>query len=218
MIQVLENLFDSPIKVRMLKLFLRNPEQWFRAEDVSARTKSNLKVVQAQIFGLVTIGLLKAREVKGRKNQRKDKPVPGEYYIVNPAFDFYEELKTLVLKSSPASKDMILEKLKKLGRLKVVVLGGIFLNTDNKRADIFIVGDRIRKAPLDAFLTHVEAEVGKEIDYVVMDAKEFNYRLSMFDKFVMDFFDRPHEVLIDKLGVQEKFSSRKRALQIVSRT
>lgn len=210
MIQVLENLFDSPIKVRMLKLFLRNPEDWFRAEDVSARTKSNLKIVKDQIFGLVSIGLLRTREVNRKKikNSAKDAPLPGIYYSVNEDFDFYEELKTLVLKSSPASKDMILEKLKKLGTLKLVVLGGIFLNSNNKRVDIFIVGDRIKKAPLETFLKYVEAEVGREMDYVVMDSKEFAYRLSMFDKFVMDLFDRPHEVLVDKLGVESKFSAR----------
>lgn len=213
MIQVLENLFDSPAKVRLLKLFLRNPDDWFRAEDVAARTKSNLKIVRGQIFGLLSIGFLKDKEIKRRKNFRKDKSdnlLPGVYYTVNPDFDFFEELKTLVLKSSPASKEMILEKLKKLGRLKLVVLGGIFLNTANKRADIFIVSDRIRKGPLESFLKYLEAEVGREVDYVIMDSKEFVYRLSMFDKFVTDFFERPHEILIDKIGAENKFSSRVR--------
>jgi len=210
MIQVLENLFDSPIKVRMLKLFLRNPETWLRAEDVSARTQSNLSVVKKQIYALNSIGLLREKEIKKSKSKKAKKDVlrPGTYFCTNPEFYFYEELKTLVLKSSPASKEMILEKLKKLGRLKIVALGGIFLNTENKRADIFIVGDRIRQAPLRTFLGHIEAEVGKEVDFVVMDTKEFNYRLSMFDKFVNDFFERPHEILIDKLGVEARFFHR----------
>lgn len=210
MIQILENLFDSPIKVRLLKLFLRNPDKWFRVEDASARTKSNLKVVRDQMFGLLSIGLLKAKEIKKRKNQKEDKEalLPGVYYSVNSDFDFFEELKTLVLKSSPASKEVVSEKLKKLGRLKLVVLGGIFLNTDNKRVDIFIVGEKIRQALLNTFLEYIEAEVGREIDYVVMDAKEFAYRLSMFDKFVLNVFERPHEVLVDKLKIAGKFSGR----------
>jgi len=52
-------------------------------------------------------------------------------------------------------------------------------------------------------LAELESEVGKEIQYAFMETKEFEYRYQMFDRFVRDIFEKPHEKLINKLGFVE---------------
>jgi hypothetical protein len=193
--QVLEALFDSPAKVRLLKLFLRNPDKFFHEREIAKRVQSDSRLVRRQIGGLLAINFLRKRRVaKNKKDTRK-----GIYYSANPDFDFYNELRSLVLKSSPASKEKILKNVLKLGRIKLLLLAGIFLNSDNSRVDLFIVGDGIKQVKVNPFLKNLESEIGKEIGFAVMNTKEFYYRFHMFDRFVHDIMEKPHEKLIDKL-------------------
>ena len=188
--EILEQLFDSPIKVKLLKLFFRNPEESFRLKGIIKRVKSDVRACRRQIKKLENINLLSSRVKGGVK-----------FYFIDPDFDFYKELKTLVLKSSPASRDKMLSRLRGLGIIKLAVISGIFLNLENSRIDLLIVGDRIKKKKLTNFLRDLEAEVGKEIDYVVFSTEDFNYRYDMFDRFLRDILEKPHEKLINKLKI-----------------
>ncbi len=188
--EILEQLFDSPVKVKLLKLFLRNPEESFELKEVRKRIKSDASACRRQMKKLENINLIGSR-VKDRRKA----------YFVNSDFDFYNELKTLVLKSNPASQDKILSRLKTLGRIKLAVLAGIFLNAENSRVDLLVVGDNIKRRKLSNFLRYLEAEVGKEIDYVVFSSKDFNYRYDMFDRFIRDVLEKPHDKLINKLKI-----------------
>jgi hypothetical protein len=188
--EILEQLFDSPIKVKLLKLFLRNPEESFRLKVIVRRVKGDVRTCRRQIKKLENINLLINRVKGGVK-----------FYSINPDFDFYKELKTLVLKSSPASREKMLSRLRGLGTIKLAVISGIFLNVENSRIDLLIVGDRIKKKKLTNFLRDLEAEVGKEIDYVVFSTEDFNYRYDMFDRFLRDILEKPHEKLINKLKI-----------------
>ncbi|MBU1102052.1 hypothetical protein KJ853_00130 [Patescibacteria group bacterium] len=194
--QILEHLFESPVKLKLLKLFLRNPQKHFLLAEIVKRTQANKRIVRRQLRGLETIGLLQQKKVKGnRKKQIKG----GLYFSVNPNFDFYNELQILILKSSPTSKGKMLKKILRLGRIKMALIAGVFLNASNYRVDLFIVGDNISHKRLMNFLAEMESEVGKEIEYAAMDTKEFDYRYHMFDRFVRDILEKPHEKLINKI-------------------
>ncbi len=188
--EILEQLFDSPVKVKLLKLFLRNTSDSFELKDIIRRTRSNPSICRNQIKKLENIKLIKGK-FKGR----------AKAYSVNSDFDFYNELKTLILKSSPASKNKLTGRIKSIGRIKLGIISGIFIDSDNSRADLLIVGDAIKRKKLSDFLRELEAEVGKEIDYVVLSTAEFKYRYDMFDRFIRDFLEKPHEKLINRLKV-----------------
>lgn len=188
--EILEQLFDSPVKVRLLKLFLRNPGESFELKEIIRRIRGNLSACRQQVRGLESIRFIKSK-IKSR----------SKIYSINPDFDFYNELKTLVLKSSPASRNKMLGRLRGTGRIKLAVLSGIFIDSDSSRVDLLIVGDSIRKQKLTAFLNDLEAEVGKEIDYVVLSTEDFKYRFDMFDRFIRDVLEKPHDKLINKLRI-----------------
>ena len=198
--QILEHLFDSPIKVKLLKLFLRNDSRYFLLSEAAKKIQANNRVIKKQTRGLLEINLLRRKKVKGnRRKQIKG----GVYYAVNPQFDFYNELRTLVLKSSPTSKEKMLKRILKLGRIKMALISGVFLNTENSRVDLFLVGDNISQRKLGNFLADMESEVGKEIEYAAMDSKEFEYRFHMFDRFVRDILEKPHEKLLNRIKYLE---------------
>ena len=125
-------------------------------------------------------------------------------FMINNSFEFLYELRDLVLKSSPAEKDNMIQKINKLGRIKLAVIAGIFMNKENPDpsvVDLLIVGDDIENKRLRPFLKSLEAEVGKEIKFSVMEKEEFQYRFAMFDRFIRVLFESPHEKLINKLGL-----------------
>ena len=148
---------------------------------------------------------LKKRRFKKRSG-RSLAPKDRNRYILDSDFEFFNELRSLILKSSPAEKDKMIRKISTLGKVKLAVVSGIFLNNQNPEnltaeADLFIVGDEINKARLRTFLRSLEAEVGKEIKFGLMEKDEFEYRYGMFDRFVRVLLEGPHEKLINKLGL-----------------
>jgi hypothetical protein len=186
----LDILFDSPVRTRLLKLFLYNPEENFETKIISK--KLNLKSYQTgkHLKDLVDLEFLICKNIKDKKTFR-----------VNQGFEFYDELKELVAKASPASKEKMLSRLKSLGKVKLALLAGIFINSDTSRADILIVGDNIKSAKFNNFIKNLEAEVGKEINHALMTTREFYYRYGMYDRFIRDLLDFKHEKLINKLKI-----------------
>lgn len=201
--QILEKLFDSPVKVRLLKFFLRNHEGEFQAREVIKRLRLKPRLVGSHIRKFIDIGFLGERNIADSKRRgsgkRAAKIFKKRLLFANPKFDFFPELKNLVLKSSPASKEKLLENIKNLGRIKFALISGVFINNENSRADLLLVCDNIKESRLKAYLKNLEAEVGREVEYVVFTTEEFNYRRDMFDKFLRDILEGPREVLVNKL-------------------
>lgn len=137
----------------------------------------------------------------GKKRNTSSKK---QNYVLNTEFGSFFELRDLILKSLPAEKDTMIEKINRLGKVKFAVISGVFMNKDNPDPyipDLLIVGDDLDKRKLRSFLKAIEVEVGKEIKFVILDKDEFQYRLGMFDRFIRVLLEGPHEKLINRLGI-----------------
>lgn len=190
----LDNLFGSRIRLKILKFVFRNYPGEFSVGELASRIQESYSATKHEIESLAKIRLIK--KVKTSKIK----------YSLNPGFEFFEELKALILKASPAEKNKMVAKILKLGRIKLALVSGVFLNGngnsgDNSVADLFIVGDEINKDKLRIFLKALEAEVGREVKLSIMDKEEFDYRFGMFDRFVRVLLEGPHEKIINKLGI-----------------
>lgn len=186
----LDILFDSPVRTRLLKLFLYNPEENFEPKIISKKLNLKSRQTNKHLNNLVALKFLIRKSINDKKT-----------FKVNQGFEFYDELKELVAKASPASKEKMLSRLKSLGKIKLALLAGVFINSDTSRADILIVGDNIKQAKFNSFIKNLEAEVGKEINHALMTTKEFYYRHDMYDRFIRDLLDFKHEKLINKLKI-----------------
>jgi len=188
MSEILENLFHSKVEVKILRLFLNNPEEGYLAFEVAKKIKTSMPAARKEINNLSKIKFL----IKRKKSNKT-------YFYVNQSFVFYDELKKLIFKSNPTSVDKIASQVMKLGQIRFMLVSGVFLNSDKGKVDILIVGEHINRSKLKNFLSNVEAEVGRGINYVCMSMDEFRYRKNMFDKFIINIFESPHQVLIDKI-------------------
>lgn len=135
-----------------------------------------------------------------KKSFRKLSGTSKIYYSLNPRFTFLNDLKNLMLTPPPASFTRMEKRISSLGRVKLALVSGVFLNKENV-ADLLIVGDDVDRRRFKSFLKSLEAEVGTQIIYAIMDREEFNYRRAMFDRFVRLMLEGPHEVLIDRIGL-----------------
>ncbi len=202
---LLEKLFGSHARIKMLKLFYLNPEQVFPARDVAVRTHTDTTTVRRELRMLQDIGFIRLAnrmivepaEEEGTKPRKKK--ISG--YALDTSFQLVEELRDLVLTVAPVSVKELSNRLKRVGRVKLVALSGIFLKRGDSRIDMLIVGDNLKKGQLDRTLRLIESEVGKELAYVILETSDFKYRLGMNDKFIRDVFDYPHEIIIDKIGM-----------------
>ena len=143
-------------------------------------------------------------KIKKRRTVSKTNRI---FYVANSDFEFFKELKDLILKSSPVEKDKMIKRISGLGRVKLAVASGVLVGGQGlndiveSEVDLFIVGDEINRPKLHSFLRSLEAEVGKELRFGLMEKDEFEYRYGMFDRFVRVLLENPHEKLINKLGL-----------------
>ncbi|MDX1535789.1 MAG: hypothetical protein R3346_03455 [Candidatus Spechtbacterales bacterium] len=187
---VLEKLFDSSAKLRLLKLFLRNPDDAFTIREIRKRTLLKSDSVRKQIKKLDDIQLV---------NSAKRKSGEKSYYL-NKNFVFLNELQNLILGSSPADQKKMAKKLRSVGRIKLALVSGIFLQPEKKtRTDLLVVADKLDQRKFKTFMKNLQAEAGTEINYSVMTAEEFDYRRKMFDRFILDTLEKPHKKLINKI-------------------
>lgn len=202
---ILENLFGSVPRARILRLFMRNPEERFRLESLVSRSQIRITVARSELkklirFGLVLSGLERLPGKKTRKGRAVFRKVP--IYQANSGFIAFRELRDLIGRASVAPRKKLLQQLNGVGRIKLAVLSGVFINNgDRSRIDLLVVGDNLNKRKFAAFLAHTESELGKSIQHAVMDTEEFQYRMDMYDRFLRDILEYPHEKLINKLDL-----------------
>lgn len=199
----LDKLFGSRIRVKILKFMFRNYPGDFSIHELSRRIQESSNSTQKELLFLTKFELINKNKVV---NSARKASNGKSRFSLNSGFEFFEELRALILKSSPAEKDQMIKRISSLGRVKLAVVSGIFLNNNSSDiydtvADLFIVGDDISKKRLKTFLASLEAEVGREIKFSLMDKDEFQYRYGMFDRFIRVLLESPHEKIINKLGL-----------------
>jgi hypothetical protein len=195
---MLSKLFGSKARVKILKLFLLNPKQKFYVREVSRNLGLQLNSVHREISNLLEIGLLLAREetdtaTGDSKPAKQDK----KYYQVNESFVFYNELKALLIKSQILYEKDFTDRLKKIGRIKLMLLTGFFVNDQEADVDLFMVGN-FGSQRLARLVKELEADLVKEVNYSVMSEEEFNYRREIADVFLYKILDGDKVVIIDE--------------------
>ncbi|MBI2451061.1 MAG: hypothetical protein HYV52_01840 [Parcubacteria group bacterium] len=194
---ILEQLFSSVTRPRLLKLFLRHKNDYFTSKEIIRKIKASKESVKKEINFFIKIGLIQSRMIKHPLSKKKERMM-----FLRPDFYFLKELGDLILKPSIISRKNLIKKIISLGNIKLAVLSGIFINEENTRADLLLVGSRIKQRNLSNFLAGLEAELGKEINYVLLSEEEFRYRMNMFDRFLRDLLEGPHEILIEKIKIE----------------
>ncbi|HXV26764.1 MAG TPA: hypothetical protein VD862_01960 [Candidatus Paceibacterota bacterium] len=197
---ILENLLGSRVRVKLLKLLFRQYPAQFAMSELVKRTQEPSFIARREIKALQSIGLVTIKKAASSGADR-------ERFGLNPDFDFFPELGQLMLKASPTEQQRMTKRIMSLGRVKLAVISGIFLGSQDEQAtydppaDLFLVADDLDKKKLSAFLRSLEAEMGGDVRFAVMDKDQFKYRYDMFDRFIRVLLEGPHIKLINRLDM-----------------
>jgi hypothetical protein len=93
-----------------------------------------------------------------------------------------------------------IEKINQAGNIKLLALTGYFVSDADASVDMLIVG-RIRRDILAKHIAELEVELGREINYTVMENKEFKYRRDITDVFLFEILERKKLLVINDLEV-----------------
>ncbi len=201
--EILERLFGSSARVKVMKLFLFNPEELLEKTEIIKKTKCSSSSIQKELKDLSDIGLIKKRifiqSTQTKSGKTKKKKVQG--FILNTSFKYLNNLKNLLINNEPFNHNEIIKKMNKAGKIKLIVISGLFIQDEDSRLDIFVVGDDLKERAVKAVISKMESEIGKELRYSFFNTNDFKYRYSVCDRLVRDVFDYPHQVVVDRIGL-----------------
>lgn len=190
---MIDALFGSKTRVKLLHLFLSNPGRAFYVREITRKIDEQINSVRRELANMLNVGII--------KSENSDNKL---YYEVNQTYPHYDPLRQIFTSDKPASK--IIEsvdtsndwakRLKALGDVRVAVLSGKLIHGSDSDVDLLLAGS-INKTQASKFIKAIEEEERKTLNYVVMDYQDFYYRLSIKDRFIMSIINSKHTVIAD---------------------
>ncbi len=191
--EILAKILGNPARVKIMRLFLRNGGKAFAKKEVVKKSRVNSAAALRELRLLAAAGFVRKLSAG---------------WSFNPSFDYRTEFENLLINTDMLDRKEVENIFKKAGRIKLLIISGVFIKNKDSRADLLIVGDRIKQKRVEEGVRKLEAEIGTELAYVVFDTQEFIYRLDMYDKLVRDILDFPHEVIFAGKGLSTRELSR----------
>jgi hypothetical protein len=192
--ETLAKLFGGQARIKIMRLFLLNNVTNFEISDIVSRSRVMRNNVRKELNVLLAIDFIKQKIITKEGVRSKKKVMT---WSLNPSFRYLKSIRDILIDPNLLLQEDLPQRFRQVGKIKLMIVSGVFIGDSKSRADLLIVGDKLKKNILQQIVKSLEAEIGKELDYVVFDTEEFKYRIEMYDKLVCDIIDLPHEKLID---------------------
>jgi len=206
---MLEQLFGSRTRIKLLKIFFGEPEKSFFIRELCRKSGERLNSVRRELANLEKMGVVRLH-VKGeesgddvsasntKKTKRKGKDLDSrKYFVIDHNFALFGELKHLVLKSQLAIKKDLAEEIQKLGTIKLLLLTGFFVG-EMSGPDLLVIGS-LNRDRLKRTVGKFEKMIGQEIKYTILSLNDYQVRQSITDKFLYNILSGKKIVVVNKL-------------------
>jgi predicted nucleotidyltransferase len=183
---MLELLFSSTARVKVLALLLLNPETSFYQREISTLTDLPIRAVQREVERLQTLGLLTSFP-KGNQ----------VHYQVNRDFFLFPELKSIFLKTVGLTA-LLGGALKEVENIALAFIYGSYAADQESTAsdiDLLVVGTLSSRA-LHTTLQEAEKLTRRQINYTLFSPEEFRARARTGDGFLQNVLTGPKLFLI----------------------
>lgn len=195
---MVEQLFGSKTRVKLLQLFYSNPNRSFYVREITRKIDEQINSVRRELSNLLNIGIIVSENTENKL-----------FYEVNQKYEFYEPLqqifgKGVTKKKKAATADQAddEDEFKSLGKVELAIYTGQFTRDDRSGVDILIVGN-VNPNAMQKFVTELEAKEGKELRYAVLSVDDFSYRRQIKDRFVGSILESKKQVMLDNIGLNE---------------
>lgn len=190
---MIDALFGSKTRVKLLHLFLNNPGKAFYVREITRLIDEQINSVRRELANMLEVGIITSHNTDNKL-----------YYEINQRYEYYTPFRAIFANQKVASDNSSesgaaseWRKLaQKLNGARVVIAAGALVSGSASKVDLVIVGDVVAKK-VAALIALAEASEGRELTYSTLTYDEFYYRLSVRDRFISDILTNKHEVLVD---------------------
>ncbi len=193
---MLEHLFGSSTRVKLLQLFFHAPHRAFFMRELARSTEIQLNAIRRELTNLEKLKII----IPAKAGESAEEEVGTErskYFKLNPNFFLSEELRALLVKSKILEEQNFIDDiLKKAGNIKLFLLSGSFVGDDEALTDMLIVGD-VKANILAKQIRDLEKFLGRQLRYTIMEEKEFLDRREIGDKFLYSIFESKNTIIAD---------------------
>ena len=161
MVDVLGKLFSSIPLVKIMKLFLMNQNVGFETKEVAQRAQIKDSSARRELNLLKSVGMVKKKpmikeiEIKTKKGRiQRKKKVEG--WFLNLDFKYGDPLHSLLIGSDRVDRADLLKRLRPAGKIKLLVIAGVFIKDPESRADMMIVGDNLKTRALGNIIKNLD--------------------------------------------------------------
>ncbi len=207
-IDILGKIIGSQARVKLMRLFLFHPGYGFSRDELLKKTKVTSSVLRAEISLLEKAEFIVKKEMikvvfTETKKKVTSKKKKMTVYMINDDFPLLDQLQSLLLESELITLSDLPQRFKKAGKIKLLVISGIFMKDPHRTVDMVFVGDKLDTNFIQKNMSLLESEVGKELRYATFTTEEFLYRIKMYDKLIRDVFDYPHHKVINQMTIPQ---------------
>jgi predicted transcriptional regulator with HTH domain len=201
---MIEQLFGSKTRVKLLQLFYSNPNRAFYVREITRKVDEQINSVRRELANLLGIGIITSESNNNRL-----------YYEVNQDYEYYKPLfmvfgakaekkakKAKETAGEPEPEaDVVIEhplarSVRGLGRVELALLTGLFTRDEMPGIDLLIVGE-VNKPKLTRFISELEKEENKELRYTVIPLSNYQYRLQINDRFINNILSAKKQVIVN---------------------
>lgn len=188
---MIDALFGSKTRVKLLHLFLNNPGKAFYVREITRLIDEQINSVRRELSNLLEVGVITSDSADNKL-----------YYEINQRYEFYVPFRAIFADARvEASTDTTSahswqDRIGELTGIRLALAAGVLVKGSASQIDLLIVGD-LSAAKVKSTIKNIEKQEARELNYSVMTYDEFYYRLSVRDKFITEILAGKHAVLVD---------------------
>lgn len=196
---MIDSLFGSKTRVKLLHLFLNNPEKSFYVREITRMIDEQINSVRRELANMVSVGIVQQDAIDNKL-----------YYSVNEDYPYIKPLAAIFSDKNTeggmgaASGVSWKDSLGRMRGLRLAIISGKLVVGSSSSVDLLLVGDDMSAVTIKNLVKKIEKDRKIEINYAVISYDDFYYRMSVKDRFIMDIIRNKHSVLVDTETIMRK--------------
>jgi hypothetical protein len=196
---MIDALFGSKTRVKLLHLFLNNPGQSFYVREITRKIDEQINSVRRELSNMLEVGVITSDSADNKL-----------YYQVNQRYDYYVPLRAIfgdnvdhanvVPVAGESAAEEYSTAIRTIPALTLALLAGVLVRGSTSKVDVVLVGN-LAPAKVKTAIKLIEAGEGRDINYTVLSYDEFYYRLSVRDRFITEILNGKYTIVVDKDNV-----------------
>lgn len=188
---MIDALFGSKTRVKLLHLFLNNPGKAFYVREITRLIDEQINSVRRELSNMLEVGIITSDSADNKL-----------YYQVNQRYAYYVPFRAIFADEPIAAQSRDKkhtswhELVVNLQGVRLALAAGVLVKGSASGVDLLVVGD-IPVVKLKNIIKQIEKSEGRELNYSMLTYDEFYYRLSVRDKFITEILSGKHNVLVD---------------------